>query len=67
MGDLRRPDPAGPGRPGLAYAGDLRIYERTNALPRIHWAGRSVVVEDKDERLDRLASGSVPSDTVVLS
>jgi hypothetical protein len=58
-----------PGQDGLklAYAGDLRIYERTNALPRIHWAGRSVVVEDKDERLDRLASGSVPGDTVVLS
>ena len=71
---------AGPGggiaadliRPGddglrLAYAGDLRIYERMNALPRVHWAGRSEVVRDAPERVDMLASGKVPDDTVVLS
>ena len=71
---------AGPGggvaadliRPGddglrLAYAGDLRIYERMNALPRVHWAGRSTVVRDAPERVDMLASGSVPDDTVILS
>ena len=51
----------------LAYADDLRIYERTRALPRIRWAGSSTVVDDPGERLDLLGEGSVPDDTVVLS
>jgi hypothetical protein len=59
-------------RPGddgmrLAYADELRIYERLDALPRIRWAGTGAVVEDEDRRLALLASGTVPSDTVVLS
>ncbi len=51
----------------LAYADDLRIYERTRALPRIRWAGEATVIEDPDERLRQLSRGLVPDDTVVLS
>jgi hypothetical protein len=51
----------------LAFADDLRIYERTAALPRIRWAGRAIVITDPDRRLARLASGTVDPDTVVLS
>jgi hypothetical protein len=51
----------------LAFAGDLRIYERTNALPRIRWAARSEVISDGGERVQFIGSGSVPDDTVILS
>ena len=51
----------------LRFADDLRIYERTTALPRIRWAGRSVVVADPEARLSRLSGGGVDPDTVVLS
>ena len=51
----------------LAFADDLRIYERTGALARIRWAGRAIAVEDPDERLAALAGGEVDPDTVVLS
>ena len=62
-------DPIRPGDDGLrlAYADDLRIYERTRALPRVRWAGRARVVPDRDDRLRVLAGGLVPDDTVVLS
>jgi hypothetical protein len=50
----------------LAFADDLRIYERTRALPRIRWASRATVIGDPDRRLSVLASGAVPADTVVL-
>ena len=51
----------------LAFADDLRVYERTRALPRIRWAGSAVVVEDAAQRLAALAGGTVDHDTVVLS
>jgi hypothetical protein len=51
----------------LVYADDLRIYERTRALPRVRWAGRGEVVADIRERLARLATGDLADDTVVLS
>lgn len=51
----------------LAYADDLRIYERTRALPRIRWAGTGTVVENGERRLDLLAAGAVADDAVVLS
>jgi hypothetical protein len=51
----------------LAYANDLRIYERTAALPRVRWAAHSEVVSQPGDRLERLRSGHVPVDTVVLS
>jgi hypothetical protein len=50
----------------LAFANDLVIYERAAALPRIRWAGRSTVIRDRADRLERLASGQVADDTVVL-
>ena len=50
----------------LAFADELRIYERTSALPRIRWAGRSEVVTDRAESLARVTSGDLPADTVVL-
>lgn len=51
----------------LRYAGDMRIYERTEALPRIRWSGRATVVEEPAERLRLLGDGLVPDDTAVLS
>ena len=51
----------------LAYAADLRVYERLDALPRIRWASRAEVVPDATDRLAYLSSGQVPDDTVVLS
>jgi hypothetical protein len=50
----------------LAFADDLRIYERTRALPRVRWASRATVIADRDRRLDALAAGAVPAATVVL-
>ncbi len=51
----------------LAYADDLRIYERTRSLPRIRWADEAVVITDPQERLRQLASGAIDPGTVVLS
>ena len=42
------------------------VYVRDRALPRIRWAGRSTVEPDPDARVDLLASGELPPDTVVL-
>jgi hypothetical protein len=50
----------------LAFADDLRIYERMRALPRVRWASRTTVIGDRDRRLEALAAGAVPADTVVL-
>lgn len=42
------------------------VYERRSALPRIRWAGTSITVADRDDRISRLRSeGS--RDTVVLT
>ncbi|MFC5729763.1 MULTISPECIES: YfhO family protein [Nocardioides] len=49
----------------FAGAGAL-IYERSTALPRIRWAGRSQVVRDPDQQLELLAAG-IPDDTVLLA
>jgi hypothetical protein len=51
----------------LRYAGDMRIYERMAALPRIRWSGSAMVVEEPAERLRLLGDGLVPDDTTVLS
>lgn len=51
----------------LAFADELRIYERTSALPRIRWAAQARIVPDSDERVALLAGGAVPDDTVVLN
>ncbi len=50
----------------VVFVGGTVVYERLSALPRIRWAGRSVVVADPDERIAVLAGG-VAVDTVVLS
>jgi hypothetical protein len=51
----------------LTYADSgATIYRRTSALPRIRWASRAQVVRDSRARLERLASGAVPADTVLL-
>ena len=51
----------------LEFADDLRIYERTTALPRVRWASRATAIEDPAERLSALAGGIVTDDAVVLS
>jgi hypothetical protein len=62
-------DPVRPAEDGLrvAYAGDLIVYERTNALPRIRWAGTAEVEIEPLARLERLAEGTLPADVVLLS
>lgn len=62
-------DPVRPDEDGLrvAYADDLVVYERTDALPRIRWAGSADVETDPLERLQRLANGTMPADVVLLS
>lgn len=62
-------DPIRPADDGLrlVFADDLRIYERTQALPRIRWAGTARVVQDPEDRLRLLGNGFVADDTVVLS
>lgn len=51
----------------LVYAGSTVIYQRLDALPRIRWASRTVVDTDPDDRVARLANGTVDAGTVVLS
>jgi hypothetical protein len=51
----------------LAYVDDLVVYERTNALPRIRWAGSSTVEVEPLARLEMLAAGTIPDDVVLLS
>ncbi|HWB36498.1 MAG TPA: hypothetical protein VHA75_10795, partial [Rugosimonospora sp.] len=51
----------------LVFAGSAVVYQRLDALPRIRWAGNDLVVTDQSQRITRLASGTVPADTVVLS
>lgn len=51
----------------LVYSGSSAIYQRLNALPRIRFASRTVVVGDQRQRVRLLASGNLPDDTVVLS
>lgn len=48
-----------------ADAGTI-IFQRLTALPRIRWAGKSVVIPDATARVAALKSG-VPRDTVVLN
>jgi len=62
--DLVRPDDDGL---RMAFAGDLDIYERTRALPRIRWAGSALVVEEFSARLRLLGSGALSEGTTVLS
>lgn len=42
------------------------VYERERALPRVRWAGRSVVEPDPDRRLAMLAGGDLDPDEVLL-
>jgi hypothetical protein len=62
-------DPVAPDDDGLrlAYADDLVVYQRLDALDRVHWAGMATVVEDPQTRLTELASGDIPVDNVLLS
>jgi hypothetical protein len=58
-----RPQPDGL---ALAYAGEVVVWERLTALPRIRWASRARVVEDDAARADLVAGTTLPSETVVL-
>jgi hypothetical protein len=49
----------------LVFARGVLIYERLRALPRIRWAERAVVLEDRDARLEALARPLDPA-TVIL-
>jgi hypothetical protein len=51
----------------LVHADGTAIYERTSALPRIHWASEAIVERDADRRLELVAEDTVPTSTVVLS
>ena len=67
LDDEAAPWPAG-GDATVADDGEAgTVYENVTVLPRIRWAGRAEVVPDPTARVDRLATGEVPDDTVVLS
>ncbi len=51
----------------LAFAGSAVVYQRLHALPRIRWAGSSVVLPDKADQIAAVAAGQLPADTVVLA
>lgn len=50
----------------VAHTGDATVYERIDALDRVRWASEARVVDDPEDRIEALASGSVPDDAVVL-
>lgn len=50
----------------LVFADGVLIYERTEALPRIRWAGRATVIRDGDARLAALTEPADPA-SVLLS
>ncbi|OLF16888.1 YfhO family protein [Actinophytocola xanthii] len=50
----------------LVLADPAVVYQRTNALPRLRWAGTAVVEPNPDRRLAALAAGEVPTDAVLL-
>lgn len=50
----------------IVQAGDATLYERLTALERVRWANSSMVIAASDERIQALASGSVPADSVLL-
>lgn len=47
-------------------AGEATVLERLTAAPRLRFAPDEVVVEDEDERVALIASGDLPTSTVVL-
>lgn len=52
----------------LAYAGNgLVIWQRLEALPRIHWASHAVVVPDAAARVKAVALSPVQPDAVILA
>jgi hypothetical protein len=61
--------PTGPMADGLrlvhADPGSI-VYERLNAMPRIRWASRSVVITDAAQRVAAL-KGGLPQDEVILA
>ncbi|MGH3739148.1 MAG: hypothetical protein ACRDT6_26645, partial [Micromonosporaceae bacterium] len=50
----------------LAYAGSAVVYQRLTALPRIHWASRTVYESDPRRRVELVASGELAPDQVLL-
>lgn len=50
----------------LVFADGVLIYERTQALPRVRWAARARVVENRTERLELMTAG-LEDDVVLLS
>jgi hypothetical protein len=50
----------------LVFADGVLIYDRTRALPRIRWAGRTSVIEDPAARLSALDDPVDPA-TILLS
>ena len=50
----------------VVRAGEATVYAREDAAPRVRWASDELVVADEAERLATLASGDVPTSTVVL-
>ena len=51
----------------VAHAGESVVYERLRALPRVRFASSAVRVEDGQDALDVLASGTLTDAQVVLS
>jgi hypothetical protein len=58
---------AGDDRLRLRFTRHVVIYERATALPRFRWASAAEVVPDPGRRVELLAAGRLPADTVVLA
>lgn len=50
----------------LVFADGANVYRRLDALPRVRWASSSRVEPDERKRLELLASGDLPSSSVLL-
>ena len=50
----------------VAFTGDSTVYLRLGAATRFHWASKDRVITDEDARVRTIASGTVPTSTVIL-
>jgi hypothetical protein len=50
----------------IVHAEGAVIWERLDVIPRIHWASATEVIPSARDRIDAMASGDTPGDTVIL-
>ncbi|WP_166486595.1 YfhO family protein [Blastococcus saxobsidens] len=50
----------------MVHAEGAVIWERLEVIPRVHWASSAEVIASPADRIDAMAAGTLPADTVVL-